>query len=95
MPVDELGVDGGGAVRRHHAAARSRWASSLEIQPDVGPVIHEPIRSAADVERLRPLEPEEGVPFVLEAIRHVRRELGRTARRSSASAARRSRWPAT
>ena len=31
---------------------------SLEIQPDLGPVIHEPIRDMAGVERLRPLEPE-------------------------------------
>ena len=29
----------------------------------------------ADVERLRPLEPEEGVPFVLETIRQLAAEL--------------------
>src|SRR5205085_11466703 len=48
----------------------------LEIQPDVGPIIHNPVRSAADVERLRIFEPEDGVPFTLEAIRIVRRALG-------------------
>ena len=40
----------------------------VEIAPGVGPVIDEPIRSAADVDRLRALDPEEGVPYVLEAV---------------------------
>jgi uroporphyrinogen decarboxylase len=38
-------------------------------------VIAEPIESAADVERLRVPDPEEAVPFVLEAVRLVRAEL--------------------
>jgi uroporphyrinogen decarboxylase len=36
-------------------------------------VIAAPLRSAADVARLRPLDPERDTPFVLEAIRLVRR----------------------
>jgi uroporphyrinogen decarboxylase len=48
---------------------------SLEIQPDLGPVIHSPIRSLSAVEALRAFEPEEGVPFVLETIRGLRTEL--------------------
>jgi uroporphyrinogen decarboxylase len=48
---------------------------SLEIQPDLGPVIHAPIRDRAGVERLLPLDPEAGVPFVLETIRGLRSEL--------------------
>jgi uroporphyrinogen decarboxylase len=47
----------------------------LEIQPDVGPIIHNPIRSPADVERLRLFEPAEGVGFVMDAIRMVARDL--------------------
>src|SRR4029078_10983363 len=42
----------------------------------VGPGIAEPVRTMADVERLRVPEPEESVPFVLESVR-----LGRAARR--------------
>src|SRR5207302_6187547 len=49
--------------------------ASLEIQPDLGPVIHSPIRDTAGVQRLRPLEPESGVPFVMETIRGLRSEL--------------------
>ena len=41
----------------------------LEIRPGVGPVIAAPIRSAADVRRLRPLEPDEDLPEVAEAVR--------------------------
>ncbi|CAN5692023.1 uroporphyrinogen decarboxylase [soil metagenome] len=47
----------------------------LEIQPDIGPIIHNPIRSLADVERLRLFDPAEEVAFVADAIRLVRREL--------------------
>ena len=42
---------------------------------DPGPVLEKPIRSAADARAVRPLDPEEGTPFVMEAIRLVRAEL--------------------
>ncbi len=48
----------------------------LELVENVGPVIRQPVRSAADVERLRPIEPERDLPAVLEAIRLLKRELG-------------------
>jgi uroporphyrinogen decarboxylase len=47
----------------------------VELVENVGPVVAEPVRSLADVERLRVPEPEESVPFVLEAIRLVREAL--------------------
>jgi uroporphyrinogen decarboxylase len=40
-----------------------------------GPSISNPIRSAADVDRLRRFEPREALPHVLETIRLLRREL--------------------
>jgi uroporphyrinogen decarboxylase len=48
----------------------------VELVENVGPVVAEPIRTAGDVERLRVPEPEESVPFVLEAVRLVRDALG-------------------
>jgi uroporphyrinogen decarboxylase len=45
------------------------------LKESVGPVIEQPVRSAADVDRLRLIEPEEDLPFTLEAIRLLRREL--------------------
>jgi uroporphyrinogen decarboxylase len=47
----------------------------VELVENVGPVIERPIETLADVERLRVPEPDEAVPFVLEAVRLVRSEL--------------------
>ncbi len=44
----------------------------VELVEKVGPVIDPPIRSESDLERLRPLEPEQDVPYMLEALRLVR-----------------------
>jgi uroporphyrinogen decarboxylase len=48
----------------------------VELVEGVGPVIGRPIKSATDVEHLAVPDPEESVPFVLEAVRLVREELG-------------------
>lgn len=47
----------------------------VELVENVGPVIERPIRTATDVEALRVPDPEESVPFILEAVRLVRAEL--------------------
>src|SRR5262245_7986836 len=46
------------------------------IQPGVGPIVPRPIQSAADIDRLSCQPAEEATPFVLEALRLVKRELG-------------------
>jgi uroporphyrinogen decarboxylase len=46
----------------------------MRIEPEVGPIIDHPIRSAADVAALQPFDPAE-VSFTLDAIRLIRREL--------------------
>ena len=74
MPVEELGVDGA-VLFADIMLPVEAMGVSLEIQPDLGPVIHNPIRDMHGVEQLRPLEPDEGVPFVLETIRNLRSEL--------------------
>ncbi|HET9416660.1 MAG TPA: uroporphyrinogen decarboxylase [Candidatus Limnocylindria bacterium] len=79
MPVDAFGVDAA-VLFADIMLPLEPMGVSLEIQPDVGPIIHHPIRSPADVDRLRLIEPETEVAFVMDAIRLVRRELdGRTA----------------
>lgn len=50
----------------------------LQIVDEVGPVIREPIRSGSDLGRLRPLEPEGDLPYVLDSIRLIKRQLGDT-----------------
>ena len=72
-------------VRRHVVDAAVMFADimfpvigmgvDVRLVENVGPVIDRPIETAADVERLRVPEPEEAVPFVLEAVRMVRGEL--------------------
>jgi uroporphyrinogen decarboxylase len=49
----------------------------LDIVAGVGPVVAEPIRTAADVDRLRPLSPDD-VPYITEATRNLVTELGPT-----------------
>ncbi len=73
-------------VRRHGVDAAVMFADimlpvigmgvDVDLVDGVGPVVAEPIADLADVERLRVPDPEEAVPFVLEAVRLVRDELG-------------------
>jgi uroporphyrinogen decarboxylase len=74
MPIEAFGVDAA-VMFADIMLPLEPMGVELEIQPDVGPIIHNPIRSPADVERLRLFEPDEGVDFVMEAIRLVSAEL--------------------
>jgi uroporphyrinogen decarboxylase len=74
MPVEAFGVDAA-VMFADIMLPLEPMGVELEIQPDVGPIIHNPIRTPADVSRLRLFEPEDGVGFVMEAIRLVSREL--------------------
>ena len=47
----------------------------FEIKESVGPVVANPVRNQRDAEMLRVIEPERDVPFVIEAVRLLRREL--------------------
>ena len=77
MPVRELGVDAA-VLFADIMLPLEPMGVGLRIEPDVGPIIDRPIRSAADVAALRSFDPGE-VSFTLDAIRLVRRELDGTA----------------
>jgi uroporphyrinogen decarboxylase len=74
-------------VRRHKVDAAIYFSDivvplkaiglDLDIKPGVGPVVAEPIRTRADLERLRALEPDD-VSYVTEAIGMLTAELGAT-----------------
>jgi uroporphyrinogen decarboxylase len=49
----------------------------LDIAPGVGPVVAQPVRTEADLDRLRPLTPAD-VPYIDAAVRELVRELGGT-----------------
>ena len=48
----------------------------FRIKPDIGPIIPHPIRSQADVDNVRVIEANEATPYVFEAIKLIRKELG-------------------
>jgi uroporphyrinogen decarboxylase len=48
---------------------------ALDIVESVGPVIESPVRDEAGVRAIRAIEPERDVPYVLETLRILRREL--------------------
>ncbi|MEU1089604.1 uroporphyrinogen decarboxylase [Streptomyces sp. NPDC005576] len=74
-------------VRRHKVDAAVYYSDivvplkaigiDLDIKPGVGPVIADPIRTRADLARLRDLTPED-VPYVTEAVGMLTAELGTT-----------------
>ncbi|HWH24061.1 MAG TPA: uroporphyrinogen decarboxylase family protein, partial [Candidatus Limnocylindria bacterium] len=74
MPIDAFGVDAA-VMFADIMLPLEPMGISLQIEPDVGPIIDNPVRSAADVERLSSFAPADEVGFVFEAIRLVRREL--------------------
>lgn len=74
QPVEKLGVDAA-IIFADILLPVEGMGIQLEFAQGEGPVIHNPIRDKAAVEALRLIEPEETVPFTLEAIRIVRREL--------------------
>ena len=77
MPVRELGVDAA-VMFADIMLPLEPMGVDLRIEPEIGPIIDQPIRTAADVAALRPFEPGD-VSFTLDAIRLVRAELGETA----------------
>jgi uroporphyrinogen decarboxylase len=72
QPVEKLGVD---AAILFSDIMIPLAGMGCRFDFDPGPVFEEPVRTEADVERLRICEPEADVPFVLEAVRLIRREL--------------------
>jgi uroporphyrinogen decarboxylase len=74
QPVRRLGVDAA-ILFSDIMQPLEAIGVALELVENVGPVVGAPIRTAADLARLRPIEPEADVPFVLETIGLLRREL--------------------
>ena len=48
----------------------------VDVTPGLGPVVEQPFRTAADLDRLRPYEPDVDAPYVGETVRNVVAELG-------------------
>ena len=76
MPVNELGVDAA-VLYADIMLPLVGMGVPFSIDPGLGPIIHEPLRSAADIARLVVVESaEEATPDLFTAIRGVRQQLG-------------------
>ena len=79
MPVDVFGVDAA-VMYADIMLPLDGMGVPFRIEPEIGPIIERPIRSADDVSRLRIIDADDATPYLFEAIRMLRRELaGRAA----------------
>ena len=77
QPVRRYGVDAA-ILYSDIVVPAAAIGFGVDVTPGVGPVVSEPFRSAADLARLRPFEPEADAPYVTETVRLVVKELGGT-----------------
>ncbi len=75
QPVERLGVDAA-ILFADILLLLEPLGVGLEFSKGEGPVIHRPVRSAADVARLAPIDVAAAVPFVFDTVRTVVRALG-------------------
>jgi uroporphyrinogen decarboxylase len=80
MPVEEFGVDAA-VLYADIMLPLYGMGVPFSIDPGIGPIIHAPVRTAADIANLRVIDnPAEATPELFEAIRMIRRQLdGQTA----------------
>lgn len=74
LPVEQLKVDAA-IIFADILLPLEPMGIDFEFAKDEGPVFHQPIREMKQIDALRVIEPEEDMPFLMEAIRTVRREL--------------------
>src|SRR5436309_2916564 len=75
QPVRRLGVDGAVLFADIMLPVAFGLGVDLQLVDGIGPVVQQPIRSKQDIDRLQRQTAAEAVPFVLETIRILRREL--------------------
>ena len=74
QPVDILGVDAA-ILFSDILIPLEAMGAGLSFKEGKGPIISPPVRSRKELERLHTIEPERDVPFVLETIKILRKEL--------------------
>jgi uroporphyrinogen decarboxylase len=74
QPVDLLGVDAA-IIFSDILVVPQAMGMRLSVDDEIGPRFHDPLRAPADFERLRDVTPEQGLGYVLQALRLTRREL--------------------
>ena len=74
QPVRRYGVDAA-ILYSDIVVPAAAVGFGVDVAPGVGPVVERPFASAADLQRLRPLEPDVDTAHVLETVRILVREL--------------------
>ncbi|HEU4954843.1 MAG TPA: uroporphyrinogen decarboxylase family protein, partial [Gemmatimonadales bacterium] len=74
QPVDLIGVDAA-IIFSDILVVPQAMGMALTVEEGTGPRFDAPLRSAADIARLREAAPEEDLGYVLDALRLARREL--------------------
>ncbi len=74
QPIKALGVDAA-ILFADILLLLEPLGAPFEFAAGEGPVIHHPVRDKAGVDKLRLFAPEEGLGYVLDAVRMIRREL--------------------
>jgi uroporphyrinogen decarboxylase len=77
QPVRRYGVDAA-ILYSDIVVPAAAIGFGVDVTPGVGPVVAQPFRTAADLDRLRPYEPEVDAPYVQETVKLVAHELGST-----------------
>lgn len=75
LPVEDLGVDAAVMYADIMLPLEDMGIEFHYGEGDTGPILETQIESAEDVEALRRLEPDRGVPYILEAVRQVKDRL--------------------
>ena len=75
QPVRRLGVDGAVLFADIMLPVAFGLGVELQLVDGVGPVVEHPVRAQADIDRLQLRSAAEAVPFVLETIKLLRRQL--------------------
>ncbi|WP_232353801.1 uroporphyrinogen decarboxylase [[Bacillus] enclensis] len=73
LPVEQYDVDAA-ILYKDIMSPLPSIGVDVEIKSGIGPVIDNPIRSAADVEKLGEIDPESDVPYVLDTIKLLTQE---------------------
>ncbi len=77
QPVHRYGVDAA-ILYSDIVVPAAAIGFGVDVTPGIGPVVSAPFRTKADLDRLRPFEPDVDAPYVAETVRLVVAELGAT-----------------
>lgn len=74
QPVNQVGVDAA-ILFADILLPLEGMGINLEFAKNEGPVIHNPVRSKEDVDKLRVIDPDEDTGYVMDAVRLIKKEL--------------------